>query len=130
MERMQERLVYWRLTALFVLSAFLAGCSLLGYFDANLSVSVTNDKNHLLAVEGRTSMPDDTPVSVVLREEKEVLAKVSTTVESGVFAVTLDLSTAPGNCALNLDIILDPSQGPESVQKVTGKRGEYLYGEQ
>lgn len=130
MERMQERLVYWRLTALFVLSAFLAGCSLLGYFDANLSVSVTNDKNHLLAVEGRTSMPDDTPVSVVLREEKEVLAKGSTTVESGVFAVTLDLSTAPGNCALNLDIILDPSQGPESVQKVTGKRGEYLYGEQ
>lgn len=130
MKRMKVRLVYMRLVALFVLSVFLAGCSLWGYFDANLSVSVTNDKNHLLAVEGRTSMPDETPVSVVLREDKEVLAKGGTVVKNGAFAVTLDLTTAPGNCALNLDITLDPSQGPESVQKVTGKRGEYLYGEQ
>ncbi len=130
MERVQEKVVYLQIAALFVLSVFLAGCSFLGYFDADLSVSVTNDKNHLLAVEGRTSMPDETPVSVVLREGKEVLAKGSASVKSGAFAVTLDLSTAPGNCALNLDIVLDPSKGPESVQRVTGKRGEYLYGEQ
>ena len=45
MERMQERLVYWRLTALFVLSAFLAGCSLLGYFDANLSLKADDEDN-------------------------------------------------------------------------------------
>lgn len=130
MERIKKNLVYLQIAALFVLSVFLAGCSLFGYFDANLSVSVTNDKNHLLAVEGRTSLPDETPVSVVLREGKEVLAKGNSTVKKGTFAVTLDLSTAPGNCALTLDILLDPSKGPESVQKITGRRGEYLYGEQ
>ncbi|MGM9992116.1 MAG: hypothetical protein ACI376_04600 [Candidatus Bruticola sp.] len=112
------------------LSVLQAGCSFLGYFAAELSVSVTNDKNHILAVEGHSSMPDETPVSVVLREEKDVIAKSITSVKRGAFAVALDLSTAPGNCALTLEVVLDPSKGPASVQKITGKHGEFLYGSQ
>ncbi|MGM9999170.1 MAG: hypothetical protein ACI38Q_07245 [Candidatus Bruticola sp.] len=130
MKKIENFLICRLLPAVLAISVLLTGCSFFGYFAAELSVSVTNDKNHILAVEGRSNMPDETPVSVSLREDKDIIAKGNALVKNGNFAVTLDLSTAPGNCALTLEVILDPSKGPVSVQKITGQHGEFLYGKQ
>lgn len=106
------------------------GCSFLGYVSSDLSVTLTNDSNMLLTVEGRTALPDGMPVRITLKEDGEVISGSRSAVKNGRFVKTVDLSSAPGNCVLNLDIIADPSEASPEVQDTVGSRGEYLLGEQ
>ncbi|MBQ7502804.1 hypothetical protein IJT93_08875 [bacterium] len=106
------------------------GCSFLGYVSTDLSVSLTNDSNRLLTVEGKTSLPDGMPLRITLKEDGETISGGRTVVKNGRFAETVDLSGAPGNCMLNLDIVADPSEASPEVQDIVGSRGEYLLGEQ
>ncbi len=115
---------------LLLLLGLASACSFFGYISAELSVSVTNDNNHLLAVEGHSNLPDLTPVIVSLREDHDIIVKGNGALKNGAFFVSLDLGNAPGNSALSLEVMLDPSQGPESVKKLTGEHGDLLIGEQ
>lgn len=111
-------------------AVFCAGCSLFGYVAADLMISVTNDNNMLMSVEGKTNLPDATPVRIYLKEQDKVISNGDAVVEKGSFADTIDLSYAPGNSALTLEVIVDPTEAPKEVQRVIGERGEFMIGDQ
>ena len=115
---------------LFWLAGVGGGCSLLGYTEALLTVTITNDNNQLLAVEGRSNLPDATPVRITLSEDGSSLVQNQTSLQKGSFVSTLDLGMVPGNSALSLEVALEPANGPESVRRQTGEYGQYLIGSQ
>lgn len=117
----------WLLAAAMLI---LTGCSFFGYISAGLTVSVTNDNNQVLSVEGHSNLPDGTVVRAVLKESEKPIAKNTCSLENGRFHTVLDISLAPGNCALSLEAVIDPVESPLDVKDVLGSHGEFLIGEQ
>ncbi|MBQ7529537.1 hypothetical protein IJT10_06505 [bacterium] len=109
---------------------FCSGCSLFGYVAADLTISITNDNNVLMSVEGKTNLPDDTPVRIYLKEQDKVISNGDAVVEKGSFVDTIDLSYAPGNTALTLEVIVDPTEAPDNVQRIIGEHGEFMISDQ
>jgi len=114
-----------------LLSLVLAcGCGLLGSFPASLEASLVNDANQILVLEGTAGLPDSAPISAGLRDGDRNVAQAASTVDRGRFLLTLDVSRAPGNKRLLLEVVFDPRQAPEEVLGQVGPDGRWMVGEQ
>ncbi len=120
-----------RLLAPLLLSLVLAcGCGVFGSFPASLEAGLVNDSNQLLVLEGTARLPDSAPVFATLRDGERTLGQAGSTVEGERFFLTLDVSLAPGNRPLLLEVAFDPRQAPERVLRLVGPEGRWMVGSQ
>ena len=115
----------------FILLALLVGCSITRVRPYHLTVSLTNDSNRLLTVEGETNLPEEAPIEAAIYEESgRRLLVHQTKVQDGSFFVLLELSKLAGYTPYRLEVAFDPLLASGDTTGLTGARGEAMTGDQ
>ncbi len=114
---------------LLLLACLSAGCHLTWVKRIDLNLSVLNDHNELLVVEGQCNLPDDAILEARLRDKGgRRWAYGQGRVQAGRYYVVLEISRCPGFRPLDLDVYFDPIAASAKVQRVTGDLGQALAG--
>ncbi len=112
------------------LALFMAGCGCLGSRSFHLQTDLVNDGNRLLALEGTSNLPEGSRLSATLKDAERLLGTNRTTLRQGRFLMTLDVSQAPGNVPLLLEVTFDPRSASAEIQDVVGAEGQWMLGDQ
>lgn len=111
---------------LWILALLLAtGCTITPVRRYDLSIDLTNDANRALSVEGRTNLPEGSPIEATLihPEDGLTLASARGMVKRGRYFLVLDVQRAPGGLPLNLEVMFDPMLAPTALREKVGPAG-------
>lgn len=119
-----------RTLVLLLLLALPTGCGVFQARSVSLEAAVVNDGNLVLTVEGAGDLPEAAPVSAELLLGQRILGRGRAVLRHGRYFLTLDVSQAPGNTPLVLEVSFDPTAAPASVRREVGAEGERMVGSQ
>jgi len=112
------------------LALLMAGCGCLRSRSVHLQTDLVNDGNRVLTLEGTGNLPDGSLLSATLKDAERTLGRSRATLGRGRFFMTMDISQAPGNVPLLLEVTFDPRSSSAEVQAQVGHEGQWMLGDQ
>ncbi len=112
------------------IALLLCACTITPVTHFELEAKLINDANRLLTVEGRSNLPEGSPLEVGVFEGERRLILEQARVEEGRFYALVDLTPLNGQTPYRVEVAFDPLLAEAEVTDLTGARGEAMNGEQ